>query len=483
MLKNLVKYCLVILILVLLNACSTSSFSDLFSNYNQQMQGAKQAQQQGSFQAAINLIPTRSHNDASYALSLLEKARLEYLANNHTQSQKYFAQVYSLVQQAQQAAKIELSRGVENITAVLSNDNASRYDIPLYEQSMLNSYQALNYLAQNDLSGALVEIRRANLVQQQALTEHAKSLYHSEEEMTKQGLSLNGLANQYPSMNEAIGQVKNGFQNAYTFYLSAVLYEAAGQSNDAYIDYKKALEIYPNNHYLQQDVWRLANALQMADDISQFKNSLGQDVTQVNSDNTKTNTKEKNQGQVVIIVENGIVAAKQELALNLPIYTSHNDMRFYSIAIPSYQNYLPAYSPLVLSYQGKRYQSEEIVRLQSLAAKQLKDQLASIVTKQVIRLVAKEKIRQQIARKGGDIGNIFASIYNMATEKADTRSWSTLPDSIHILKVNLDVGKHQLALNINGINQALNVTINANKTTLVRLTAIGTYVDHQSLNL
>ena len=71
----------------------------------------------------------------------------------------------------------------------------------------------------------------------------------------------------------------------------------------------------------------------------------------------------------------------------------------------------------------------------------------------------------------------------MATEKADTRSWSTLPDSIHILKLNLDAGKHQLALNINGVNQTLNVTINANKTTLVRLTAIGSYVDHQSLNL
>lgn len=479
MIKSITTNCIFIVTIIFLSGCSSASFSDLFNNYNQQMQGVKQAQQQGSFQAAIKLIPTRNSNDASYGLSLLEKARLEYLANNHAQSQKDFTQVYSLIQQAQQAAKIELSRGVENVTAVLSNDNATRYDIPLYEQSMLNSYQALNYLAQQDLSGALVEIRRANLVQQQALKEHAKSLYSSEEELTKQGLSSNGLANQYPSMNEAIGQVKNGFQNAYTFYLSALLYEAAGQRNDAYIDYKKALQIYPNNHYLQQDVWRLANALQMTDDISQFKNSLAQDVTQVSSDHAKA----QNQGQVVIIVENGIVAAKQELSLNLPIYTSHNDMRFYSIAVPSYQNYLPEYSPLALSYQGKHYQSEEIVRLQSLAAKQLKDQLASIVTKQAIRLVAKEKIRQQVARKGGDIGNILASIYNMATEKADTRSWSTLPDSIHILKLNLDAGKHQLALNINGLNQPLNVTINANKTTLVRLTAIGSYVDHQSINL
>ncbi|MCI2283235.1 hypothetical protein L3081_07290 [Colwellia sp. MSW7] len=226
MYKNFVKNCLVILITTLLSACSTTSFSDLFNNYNQQMQGVKEALKQGDFQAAIKLIPPRSNSSASYGLSLLEKARLEYLSNNHAQSQKDFAQVYSLIQQTQQAAKIELSRGVENVTAVLSNDNATRYDIPLYEQSMLNSYQALNYLAQQDLSAALVEIRRANLVQQQALKEHAKAIYRSEKEMTEQGVSMNGLANQYPAMNEAIGQVKNGFQNAYTFYLSALLYEA-----------------------------------------------------------------------------------------------------------------------------------------------------------------------------------------------------------------------------------------------------------------
>ncbi|WP_353538421.1 hypothetical protein [Colwellia sp. KU-HH00111] len=477
MINSFIKIGICIITLLSLSGCSSASFNDLFSHYNQQMLGVKQAQQQGDFQTAIKLIPSRSHNNASYGLSLLEKARLAYLANNHEQSQKYFAQAYSLIQQAQQAAKIELSRSVENVAAVLSNDNATRYDIPLYEQSMLNSYQALNYLAQQNLSGALVEIRRANLVQQQALKDHAHLIYRSEENMTKQGITMNGLTNQYPAMNEAIGQLKNGFQNAYTFYLSALIYDAVGQYNDAYIDYKKALEIYPNNYYLQQDIWRLANSLQMTDDISQFKKSFRRDVTLVD------NFTLKNQGQVVIIVENGIVPAKQELSLNLPIYTSHNEMRYYSIAVPSYQNYLEAYTPVMLNYQGKRYQSEEIVRISSLAAKQLKDQLPRLITRQIVRLIAKEKIRKQMELKGGDIGNIFANIYNMATEKADTRSWSTLPDSIHILKVNLDAGQHELGLNINGIHQGVNVTINTNKTTLVRLTAIGSYVDHQSLNL
>jgi hypothetical protein len=158
-------------------------------------------------------------------------------------------------------------------------------------------------------------------------------------------------------------------------------------------------------------------------------------------------------------------------------------MRFYSVALPSYQNYLNVYSPLVLTYQGESYQSEEIVRLQSLAAKQLKEQLPIIVTRQIARLIAKEEIRQQMQRKGGDVGNIFASIYNLATEKADTRSWSTLPDSIHILQISMPSGEHQLSLNINGKNQQLNVAVNANRTTLVKVASIGAYLDYQPFNL
>ena len=140
------KITTIILFTLTLSACAGTSFSDLFSNYNKQMQGVKNAQQQGNFQQAVSLLPERSESNGSYGLSLLEKARLEFLANNHTESQQDFALVYRQVQQTEQAAKIQLSRGIENVQAVVSNDNAIRYDIHYYEQSMLHCYQALNYL-------------------------------------------------------------------------------------------------------------------------------------------------------------------------------------------------------------------------------------------------------------------------------------------------------------------------------------------------
>ncbi len=109
----------------------------------------------------------------------------------------------------------------------------------------MHSYQALNYLAQNNLSGALVEVRRANLVQEQALANNVNSIHQYQKEMMDQGVSIDNFNNQFPTMNNAIGNIKNGFQNAFTFYLSGLLYEMAGQKNDAYIDYKKSARNLP----------------------------------------------------------------------------------------------------------------------------------------------------------------------------------------------------------------------------------------------
>ncbi len=98
-----------------------------------------------------------------------------------------------------------------------------------------------------------------------ALKNNENSLYKHQEKLAQQGVSMQSLHGRYPSMHNTIGQVKNSFQNAYTFYLSALFYESSGEYNRANIDYKKALAIYPNNHFLQQDSFRLAKKLNLLD--------------------------------------------------------------------------------------------------------------------------------------------------------------------------------------------------------------------------
>lgn len=473
MLKALFVKFFIIFIVAMTVGCSSIGIADLFSGYAQQMKMSRLAQLSGDFiKADISVMPvTRDHNN--YALSQLEKGRLQFLANKWLVSQQHFETVYKEVQSQEQAAKIQISRGINKIGAVMSNDNAIAYNIPAYEQTMLHSYQALNYLYQGSLESALVEVRRANLVQQRALENNQNELYTAQDKMENEGISTEKLYSNYPSMDSLIGEVKNSFQNAYTFYLSGVLYEAGKQPNDAYIDYKRALEIYPNNTYLQQDVLRLATMLGMYEDLVVFEKQFGK---------YKAESKNKS-GQVVVIVEQGVVNSKDEDRLNLPVYKTNSNFKFFTFALPVYRGSLSPLIPLSIDIDGKYHQSQEIVRLQSLASKELKDQLPSLVTRQVIRLIAKEQIRQKLKKSNGDIGNVLASLYNIASEKADTRSWSTLPNNVQIMRFNVMPGQKKLTVSLAGKQQIIDVAVKENRITLVNFTDIGSYTGYQTINL
>ncbi|TWX57802.1 hypothetical protein ESZ28_03180 [Colwellia hornerae] len=447
--------------------------SDLFFGYSQQMQESRSAQLRGDFVlAAASVISVNSHHN-NYGLSQLEKARLQFLAHDGLASQKSFELAYQQVQAQEQAAKIQISSSLKKVSAVVTNDNAIGYEIPSYEQGMLHSYQALNYLYQGNLEGALVEVRRANLVQERALKTNQAELYSAEEAMADKGINSNNLYENLPAMDNLIGNIKNSFQNAYTFYLSALLYETGKQYNDAYIDYKRALEIYPNNTFLQQDVLRLANKLDMNEDYTRFEQRFGRYQTK----------DQKNSGQIVVIFEQGIVSAKEEASVNLPIFNTRADFKFFTFALPVYRGRLSTLMPLSISLDEKSYLSQEIVRLQSLATKDLQEKLPGLVTRQAIRLVAKEQIRQNLSKSAGDVGNILASLYNIASEKADTRSWSSLPNNVQIMRLNnVAVGHKKLTVSYSGVKQVIDIEVVDSKITLINFTAIGNYTGYQTIN-
>jgi hypothetical protein len=473
MIKRIPLHFVLMMVSVLLSGCASLQLADLFQGYNSQMKPVKAAQRNGDFVKAKSLLNNRSASNNSYVLSLLEKGRLEFLANDWPASQQSLNLAYQQVKIAQDKAKIQISKGVEKLGAVVSNDNALSYGVSYYEQGMLHTYQALNYLYQNDLEGALVEVRRANLVQENALKAYENELYQANDDLLDAGMSAQSLSSSYPDMEATIGKIKNGFQNAYTFYLSGVLFEAAGEPNDAYIDYKRALQIYPDNHYLQQDVLRLASKLGMGDDLRRFEQRFGkyQASTTIN------------QGQVVVLVEQDIVNSKQDVGLNLPIQRGNGDLKFFSFSLPVYRGSLAQHNKINIMVNDENFQSNEIVKIQSLAAKDLQEQLPGLVTRQVVRLVAKEQMRQKLSREAGDVGNILASLYNIASEKADTRSWATLPDEVDIMRMNLPAGKQQLQVSVNGKAQMIEVNVNPNRITLINFTRIGNYTGYQTVNL
>ena len=507
----LAKRLLIACSVLFVSGCATLQLNNLFQDYATQFQPVRVSLSQGNLAAAIEQVPQARVGDTNYQLSLIEQGRLAFLQGDIAKSRWWFEQSYQALETEQNRAKVRLGKSVEQANTLLTNDNAIAYQMPAYEQSMMYGYQALNYALDNDLEGALVEVRRANQVQEQVLVQYEDELLERNVDTQEQGVDLSYLDNAMSALSSKAGQLKNGFQNAYTFYLSGIFYEAAGQLNDAYIDYKKALEIFPDNHYLQRDVLRLGSELGMNNDLEYYTQQLGKTYVNqlLNSEADDAELSEnqqplfnKQQGQLVVIYEQSLIDAKQEQAVRLPIWTSGGDPRFYSVSVPSYPSYAntsSVYQALDVQLGERRLTAETIVNLQALVAKQLVESLPSMVGRQVLRLVAKEQVRRKLSKEGGDVGNILAGLYNLASERADTRSWLTLPGDVQIIKTELTAGEHQLRFNrqrtetgqlnetdrINEAhkNQNTRVTILPEKITLVVISEIGQIWQVQQVQL
>jgi hypothetical protein len=109
--------------------------------------------------------------------------------------------------------------------------------------------------------------------------------------------------------------------------------------------------------------------------------------------------------------------------------------------------------------------------------------MPSLVTRQALRLVAKEKLRSTMSQQGGEIGNILAVLYNVASEQADTRSWLTLPDEVQILRISLAPGQQTIELNLGGKTELIEVNIQAKRISLLNVTTIGNFQSHKLTQL
>ncbi|WP_405600254.1 MULTISPECIES: COG3014 family protein [unclassified Pseudoalteromonas] len=443
----------------ILSGCSTIGFSDLFNDYATQMTPVRNAIENNNIEEARSLIAKNNTTHSSYLLNQLEQARLDDFAKRADDAQNKFENVYKQMQSKRAAAKIQVSAGLEQSNALFTNDSVITYVPPAYEMSMLHSYKALNYVYKNDVESALVEIRRANKVQVDALVENDKDVDSIAKEAQRH----------YPSMNNITRKIKNGFQNAYTFYLSALLYQSAKQYDDAYIDYKKALAIEPNNIYLQRDVMRLAKKQGFEQDLNEFKQRFSDAPSMA-----------ANQGEVIVLFEQGLVPKQDEFKLRLPIYTSRDDMRFYSLAIPVYKDNAYVRRVNNINIDTQNLALSPLVHIEALAAKTLEDAISAKVARQVLRLIAKEKVRAELARSAGDVGNILANIYNLASEQADTRSWLTLPNQISVARDTLNVGVHSLYV---GTHAPINFTVSKQRLTLIYLTSVNNYFNYHVVQL
>lgn len=440
-----------------LAGCANMSAGNLFSHYSEQNKSVYQAVQSGHYSQAQQM---RSEVVAGEMLDNMERGRLAFLASDYSASKSAFEKSDVAVRQWQDQAKVSLSQTATSVGSLAVNDNLNNYTPADYELGFLHLYLGLNYLQQNSLEGALVEMRRANQVQEAARKAREEELNAAQRDMQKNGMATNVgsvLAN-YPDA----GQTLQAVQNGYLFFLSGLLYEASRDLNGAYVDYRRALAVMPDNREVIEQTIAVAKKLAMREDLRQLEKRYGERDLTLGSE----------EGRIIVIEEQGVVEALQGWRIDLLVYDSRGVGALYSLALPYYAKQSRAsFSPLRLNQQALTTHS--LADVNQMARYDLGERLPSMVIRQALRVVAKDQLRKEAA-KGDDVGNLLFNVWNALTEQPDTRSWQTLPATINTASAVVKAGEQV----ITSTNQDYVFNVPAGQTTLVWLSRQG---DNQTI--
>ena len=402
--------------------------------------------------AAIVEQSEKEYGTKSRLLYGMDRGMMLQLAGQYQQSN-------AVLEQAEEEVERLYTRTIRTESvAFLSNDNALPYEGDAYEHVMINVVKALNYAAQGKLQEALVEARRID---------------HR----------LNVLSDK-----ETSGYRNDGFAR----YLSGILYEAAGDLNNAFIAYRNAYEAYeatrgwsrtPYPPALRSDLLRTADALHLATEFEEYRRAFPDVVWEPVSTQQQL-------AQVIMISYNGRAPRKEDHYIDLPIsldalqlvllnrgfsQSSHQQNRaadsvlyglngrVVRVALPRLvaQKTQVRFEDMTLTDTAGHpvtVRSELAHNVTALAEKSLSDRLPIITMKALARSGTKFAMAegatrgaQQAAGKDaapwvGLVVGLLTKGMAVASEEADKRSWQTLPDEIHVARAWVRPGQYQLTI-------------------------------------
>ena len=398
--------CALLLIVLLLPGCASYSYS--FTTVERALVEQRTDE---ALQVLEKLHDSSSFFGKANVLYQLNKGMILRMQQQYEASNQAFEQAKSLIEQ------YDAFSVTEQASSFMINDATRAYMGEPFEQVLLHLYAALNYLEM----GKPVEARVEALQVDQRLRR------------------LNS-------------KIKNPIytEDAFVRYLTGIIYEQLGEYSDAMIACRKAYEAYQKYQKnfgvatpksLQQALLRLSRQQGLDDEHHRYQQ-------QFNSEETQSVNDRRQLGELVLVVNSGLAPVKKEQAINTIAPSSGQLVR---VAVPQYVARSDNVSGVKLSLKNQSSGSEhrangELVQdIDNIAFKTLEAEMPTIVARTAARAVTKYQITKEVGRKDDALG-LLTNILAMVTERADTRSWLTLPKNIYLLRMALEPGVYDINL-------------------------------------
>jgi len=414
----------------------------------------------GDYPAAIAIV--EEHKDGAFdgrseLLYFLELGMLLQIEGRYAESNETF-------ERAKRIGDTLYTRSLTNEgVSLMTNDYALDYAGENFERTLIHLFSALNYVLLNEPDSALVEARQVG--------EYLRKL-------------------QVDSTNE------NAYQeDAFARYLSAMLFESGGELDSAFVDYKKAAtayRAYGTDYSVTAPETLLPNAGRVANRLGAW---AWNDLRDLGADDSVREFPDGS-GEIVILHYNGLAPIKGQDKYTIPFSEAwllagafqaaaagrHQNEINQAIAVSSTISGVDVVSVAFPKFIDRPYSiarmqptadaAIEITRpelvedIGAIARKDLADRIVRIRTKTIARAAVKYAIQKgaEVAAReaGGEYGGLISAatqitgnIARYASEQADKRSWSTLPDEIWMSSVVLPEGEHDLSVDFLNAQQVV----------------------------
>jgi hypothetical protein len=360
------------------------------ATYQSEVSGARLAVASGSLEKALaELKPKADKVSDDQLVYVLDYATALQYAGEMKESNKYFMMADKLAEQMDYHSVTKLTG------SMLLNEEMVQYKGDTFEKVFINAFLAMNFLKQNDLDSAMVEVRRMN------------------EKYNKYRLDE-----------------KKAFEiNPFSRYLAALIYEANQNWDDAYIAYQETNKIDPSIPTIREDLIRSSFFARRPDDHAKWKKQFS-DIE------FKADPSKKKKGEVVLLYLSGWGPRK----IPDPIEP------LFPILQPVFN--VTQRAGLVVNGEVKD-KTVLVYNTERAAIQTLASDRPALVARRIAARVAREAAARELARrddKGGGLLGAVAFIGMQISERADLRQWSFLPASIQIARVSLNAGEYDLSV-------------------------------------
>ncbi|MDH5517805.1 MAG: hypothetical protein OEY36_08305 [Gammaproteobacteria bacterium] len=371
------------------------------SHYSAKTQGVRAKLESGRPDLALREFEQQSHDNNDKVLTHLHKGMLKRMVGEYQQSNKDF-EVAKKEMQDLYTTSITRSVG-----SAVVNDTVREYAGDRYEQVLIHSYMALNYLAIGQVDSARVEVLQADV------------------KMREWG--------------------ETPMEDPFVRYLSGIIFEALGEYDQALVSYRKAVNVYkstinkhglPVPNQLKQDLLRMLSYEGLRDELQQYESEFGIKFN---------NADEANKGYLIAILDNGLGPAKSQHTIRTWAPTIRQRLK---LALPTYQGRAKPTRAARVSINDQYYDFNTVENIDGMARKALEEEMPAITVRALARMVIKHQASKEAEKRGGGLIGLAFKVGGMVSEVADTRSWSSLPQEIQLIRIPLAAGSYNAQIEI-----------------------------------